>query len=178
MAKDWRSKGRKIDNVLDLIRCYYSTFHVVRIPTKGRYQLLDEQIWKLHNMIAKACDSSFDAKRRARMLLNADELDIYLQSAYTHFATSKGLVDPFNFMKVSLKHNPIPTDFKGHILQLALSIRSRFPDKKNEEVFHILGRLVASSIMLDCQRHRKGNFSRNRHMHDLMYSRTPARYVC
>ncbi|KAF1927873.1 FabD/lysophospholipase-like protein [Didymella exigua CBS 183.55] len=156
VAKDWRSKGREIDNVLDLICCYYSTFTVVRIPTKGRYQLLEEQIWKLHEVISNACDSSFQAKLKARMLLHADELDIYLQSAYTHFALPSGLVDPFNFMKVSLKHNPIPTDFKGHILQLALSIRSRFPAMKSERIFHLLGDLVASCIMLDCTRHRKG----------------------
>ncbi|KAJ8113331.1 hypothetical protein OPT61_g4511 [Boeremia exigua] len=156
MAKDWREEGRKVDSVLDLIHCYYSTFTVVRIPTKGRYQLLEGQIWTLHDVIAKACDSSFDAKRRARMLLNANELDVYLQSAYTHFSLPNGLADPFNFMKVSLKHNPIPTDFKGHILQLALSIRSQSPNMRSEKIFHLVGPLVASCIMLDCTRHRKG----------------------
>jgi hypothetical protein len=156
MAEEWRNKGRSIRTVLDLILCYYSTFRVVRIPIKGRYQLLDEQIRKLHDLIAKACDSSFKTKQRARMLLDSDELDIYIQSAYTHFATLKGLKEPFNFMKVSLKHNPIPTDFKGHILQLALSIQSREPDWKKSWIFDLLSDLVASSIMLDCIRHRKG----------------------
>lgn len=157
LANDWRNRGRKIDNILDLIRCYYSTFTVIRIPTKGRYQLLEEQIWKLHGIIANACDASFKSKLKARMLLHADELDVYLQSAYTHFALPKGLTDPFNFMKVSLKHNPIPTDFKGHILQLALSIRARFPAMKSERIFHLLGDIVAACIMLDFTRHRKGS---------------------
>lgn len=157
IANDWRNRGRNIDNVLDLIRCYYSTFTVIRIPTKGRYQLLEEQIWKLHEVIANACDASFKSRMKARMLLHAGELDIYLQSAYTHFSLPRGLTDPFNFMKVSLKYNPIPTGFKGHIVQLALSIRARLPSMRSEKIFHLLGDVVAACIMLDFTRHRKGD---------------------
>ena len=55
----------------DLLECYYSSVRVVRIPKKGRYMLIDEQVSKLHQEIGLSCNDSFYAKRRARMLSNS-----------------------------------------------------------------------------------------------------------
>ncbi|KAH7392786.1 acyl transferase/acyl hydrolase/lysophospholipase [Pyrenochaeta sp. MPI-SDFR-AT-0127] len=156
LAKQWRARNRRkpIKRIIDLIHCYYSTFKVIRIPYKGRYQLLNNQIQGLHKMITESCDTSFAAKREVNMLSNSAELNVYFQSAFEHF--TKTLDTPFNFREVSLLNNPIADDFGGHILQLALAIQSHGRRTDCEMIFDNLRYPVASSVMLDCIRHRKG----------------------
>jgi len=120
LAEHWRSLGKHIFTVEDLILRYYSSFKVIRIPSKPRYMLIHEQVGKLHSMIKNNCEESFRAKRAARMLTNADELNTYLQSGFDHFTTHLNV--PFNFMQISLLRNPIPNDFGGSV---QLELRNR-----------------------------------------------------
>ncbi|KAI4931072.1 hypothetical protein J4E86_011639 [Alternaria arbusti] len=73
---------------------------------------------------------------------------------------------PFDFVTMSLRNNPIPNDFGGHMLQLALAIEAHDKEialntpalektRKARLIFDRMARLVASSISLDCVRHRK-----------------------
>jgi hypothetical protein len=103
LAQSWASKGRRIDSIDDLIRCYYSSFSVVRIPAGGRYALLDKQIVALGHAITACCDDAFNAKRRANMLSNSDELSMFLHSAFDHF--TRDLQTPFNFIEISRRNN-------------------------------------------------------------------------
>ena len=121
MAEHWRSLGKHIYTVEDLILRYYSTFKVVRIPSKPRYMTINAQIGKLHGMIKRNCEESFRMKRRARMLTDADELNVYLQSGFDHFTAYLDV--PFDFMQISLLRNPIPNDFGGEQYN---PFRSRF----------------------------------------------------
>lgn len=157
LAEHWRSLGKHIFTVEDLILRYYSSFKVVRIPARPRYTTINEQISKLHEVIKKNCEDSFRSKRRARMLTNADELNTYLQSGFDHFTTHLDL--PFNFMEVSLLRNPIPNDFGGHILQLCTTLSSQQPNHQPGRVawmFEKLSVMLASCVLLDCARFRKG----------------------
>lgn len=157
LAEHWRSLGKHIYSVEDLILRYYSSFKVVRIPSKPRYMTINEQIGKLHAVIKSNCEDSFKTKRRARMLTNADELNVYLQSGFDHFTTH--LHVPFNFMQISLLRNPIPNDFGGHILQLCTTISHQQPNHQPGRVawmFERLSVMLASCVLLDCARYRKG----------------------
>lgn len=157
LAEHWRTQGKRINDMNDLLECYYSSITVVRIPVKGRYMKIDEQIKQLHRILQEKCFESFRAKRRSRMLSNSEELNIYLQCAFDHF--SQDLETPFNFMDVAFKINPIPSDFGGNILKLAVAIKNsnRFSDPRN--MFRELSSMVASSILLDCTRQGlKGTF--------------------
>lgn len=156
LADQWRARGKQIDTIEDLIYCYYSTFKVVRVPIKGRYQLLHDQVGRLHDTIASSCEASYSSKRQSRMLSTSDELNLYLQSAFTHF--SRTLDEPFNFVEVSLTSNPIPDTFGGHILQLAVAVREHC-SRNPAFVFEKLGDMVASCVMLDCVRYRKGTLA-------------------
>nr|POE62816.1 calcium-independent phospholipase a2-gamma [Quercus suber] len=157
LAEHWRSLGKHIYTVEDLILRYYSSFKVVRIPSKPRYMTINEQIGKLHDVIKSNCEDSFRTKRRARMLTNADELNVYLQSGFDHFTTHLDI--PFNFMQISLLRNPIPNDFGGHILQLCSTISSQQPNHQPGRVawmFEKLSVMLSSCVLLDCARFRKG----------------------
>ncbi|KAK5175711.1 uncharacterized protein LTR77_000850 [Saxophila tyrrhenica] len=157
LAEHWRLLGKHIYTVEDLILRYYSSFKVVRIPSRPLYTKIDEQIGKLHGVIKQNCDDSFRSKRRARMLTNADELNTYLQSGFDHFTTHLHI--PFNFMQVSLLRNPIPNDFGGHILQLCTTISSQQPNHQPGRVswmFEKMSVMLASCVLLDCARFRKG----------------------
>jgi hypothetical protein len=154
LARLWRSRGRSIDSVVDLIHCYYSSFSVVRLPVKGRYGRLGDQVSKLHHRIEACCEMSYHTKRSARMLLTSDALQIYLGSAFDHFCLE--LERPFNFIDASLKVNPIPLDFGGHILQLARAIDSVVGRQSGPYIFHHLSYMVASCVLLDVVRNLKG----------------------
>ncbi len=63
-------------------------------------------------------------------------------------------------MQISLLRNPIPYDFGGHILQLCTTISSqqathRHPDRV-AWMFEKLSVMLASCVLLDCARFRKG----------------------
>ena len=155
-ADIWRARGKVINDMLDLFRCYYADISVIRIPTKGRYMLADEQIQKLHHKIVQNCDASFKAKNDAHMLSNADELNTYLQAGFDHFTTKED--QPFNFVEVALKNNPIPRDFGDHILGIAAKVREITGIPNGTELFQKLSFMVASCIFIDCIRQgRPGN---------------------
>lgn len=149
----WRTIGRVVNTTKDLLECYYSSVTVVRIPAKGRYMLMDQQVEKLHTEILVKCNQSHYKKRKVRMLSNSEDLQLYLQLAFDHF--SQDLETPFNFVEVALKINPIPLDFSGNILKLAIFIRNRHASWKVVDIFERLSLMVASCIMLDIHRHRR-----------------------
>lgn len=157
LANHWRRLGREINNIEDLILCYYASFKVVRIPAGPQYTMISQQIDKLHAAIRGNCEASHETKRRARLLTNAEELNLYLQSGFDHFAAHIDI--PFNFMQVSLTRNPIPKDFGGHILQLCETLNSRIPSREParvKDMFQQLSVMLASCVLLDCARFRKG----------------------
>lgn len=146
----WRAKGLLIRTTKDLLKCYYSSITVVRIPAKGRYMLIDGQVGKLHEEIVTKCSQSHYTKRKVRMLSDSEDLQLYLQLAFDHF--SLNLDKPFNFVKVALKVNPIPSDFGGNILRLAVAIKEKNASWKVADIFDHLSLMVASCIMLDIYR--------------------------
>lgn len=153
-AQFWRSRGKTVESTKALLECYYSSITVVRIPTRGRYMLMDEQLRKLNSEILRCCESSYRTKRRVRMLATGEQLQVYLQSAFDHF--SQNLDTPFDFVKEAIKINPIPRDFRGNILKLAIAIRdngrlTQIGD--GPRIFHELSVMVASCVMLDFVRH-------------------------
>ena len=149
----WRTRGRLIKTTKDLLECYYSSVTVVRIPAKGRYMLIDEQVEKLHTEIVVKCCQSHYHKRKVRMLSMSEDLQIYLQLAFDHFA--QNLEIPFDFVKVALQINPIPSDFSGNVVKLAVAIKDCRGSWKVADIFEHLSLMVASCIMLDIHRHRR-----------------------
>ncbi|KAH8667562.1 hypothetical protein BGZ60DRAFT_564753 [Tricladium varicosporioides] len=149
----WREAGRLITTTKDLLECYYSSVTVVRIPTHGRYMLMNEQISKLHSQIQTCCEASYLTKKRVRMLSNDEKLQVYLQSAFDHF--SHNLEVPFDFVKEAVKNNPIPRDFGGNILKLAIAVRdhnSFVNHYDGANIFTKLSHMVASCLMLNSAR--------------------------
>jgi hypothetical protein len=149
----WRHRERPINTVSDLIHCYYGSFTVIRIPKQGRTSLLLAQMDKLRRHISSRCTESYHAKRKARMLLNSDDLGKFMQVAFDHFSTSLDV--PFNFIEASIKTNPIPTDIGGNILKLAISMQE-FSSMRGKRIFPKLSKVASSCVLLDCIRFRLG----------------------
>ena len=153
LAGHWISLGRPIRSIKDLLHCYYSSVTVVKIPVKGRYGKMMEQVGKLRNEIVSRCKDAHDTKKEARMLSNSDDLQIYLIAAFDHF--SRKLDAPFNFVEVAFKNHPIPRNFSGNMLQLAIALKNH-PDINltGKRMFEELGYMFASCIRLDIARQR------------------------
>lgn len=87
------------------------------------------------------------------MLLDADELQHYLQYAFDHFANN--LNTPFDFVQASFTKSPIPHDFGGNILKIALLVLELWQDvARASDIFEELSYLVASSILLEATKQK------------------------
>ena len=135
----------------DLLRCYYSTVHVIRIPKKSRFQLLHEQRNSLYQVIVDCCRESQEAKLDRRMLANVDEFGFYLSLAFDHF--SESLEVPFDYVEASLREQPPPETLSDNIFAFARIIADSFGIQgKIEELFTKLTPMIASCLMLDSTR--------------------------
>lgn len=131
---------------------------IIRIPEEGRPKLIHEQILKLYEGIQVACAAARYRKAQLRMLLDAEELQSYLHFAFDHFAVT--LDSPFDFVQASFSNSPIPLDFGGNILKLAINLMEVWRDQVSAQcIFEELSYMVASCIMFDSARHKnKGIF--------------------
>ncbi len=146
----WSNNGRSIETMEDLLKCYYSSLTVVRIPVKSHYMRVENQVRILYKKIVERCDDSYVMKRRSSMLSDANELNVYLQSAFDHF--SEDLRTPFNFIDVACRLNPVPANFGGNIVQLAVALRNQRKTAMDADIFQDLAPFVASCILLDSVR--------------------------
>lgn len=152
-AEIWSQKGKRLDTTEDLIKCYYSSISVVRIPAKGRYMLLNEQIESLHEEIELSCDAAFRKRERVRMLPHVDELNEYLEAGFKHF--SKRLDVPFNFVEIAVRNHPVPQNFGDHVSNLAADIQKKLNCNNASTIFRKLSPFVASCLLLDAVRGRR-----------------------
>ncbi|KAK6522294.1 hypothetical protein TWF281_002858 [Arthrobotrys megalospora] len=149
--KCWRDRGVRVRSVRGLLNLYYSGVRVVRIPQKGRSSLIQTQISGLYKEIKIGIQQSHEMKRERRMLMNTAMLQRHLQSAYDHF--SNNLEAPFDFVRSTFEHSPIPSDFGGNILKLILSIRKQSSVQGNGySSLRMVAPMIASCIMLDAVR--------------------------
>lgn len=152
-ARFWRERGKSIETTRDLLECYYASITAVRIPARGRWMLMDKQVEKLFSIINQDCEASYLAKKTVHMLPTAEKLQLYLQAAYDHF--SRDLHMPFDFVREALKHNPIPRDFGGNILNLALCVQDTIEGGSRGSASRIFEKIVpmlASCVQLDSYR--------------------------
>ncbi|KAL1847964.1 hypothetical protein Daus18300_013767 [Diaporthe australafricana] len=154
-VRAWARRGRRVSNTAELLACYYASVSVVRVPHKGgSYMLMDEQAGKLMELVRARCAASHAAKRQLRMLATAEKLQVYLQAAYDHF--TKSLDAPFDFVREALRKFPIPRNFQGNVLSLAIAIRDNSTKEALKEdarqIFLAMGPMIASCIMLDAVR--------------------------
>jgi len=140
-------KGKRIKIMEDLITCYYSSIDVVRIPAKGHYMLINDQIDKLHEQITLNCDAAFRRRERVRMLPHVDELNEYLEAGFKHF--SKRLDVPFNSVEITVRNHPVPQNFGDHVSNLAADMQQKLDYYDVTLTFEGLSPFVASCLLLD-----------------------------
>ena len=124
---------------------------MVRLPTSKQSNLVLDQGQKLYEEIELCCRNARERRSNLRMLLTADQLRSYLQDAFDHY--SRSLDIPFDFVQASFLHNPIPFNFGGSILKLAIAMVKAEKAPDAGAIFKKLGNLIASCIMLDAVRH-------------------------
>lgn len=154
LARLWRTRGKKISSLKELILCYYSGFKIICIPAV-KFQspsLIKQQYQKLHDEIKRASENSRKARKSSGLLMSSEELEYYLEHAFDHF--SKHPTAPFNFLSAALLYNPVTTTFKHHICTLTVYLMACFPNASGRELFRKIAPPVASSIFLSAHRSR------------------------
>ena len=116
---------------------------------------MEEQIVKLYGATLTACVAARSARNNLRMLLDVEDLQNNLVEAFNHYSST--LESPFDFVQASFRNSPIPPDFGGNILKLALNIMDIWKHDKTVSglrIFAELSYMVGSCIMLDSTRHK------------------------
>jgi hypothetical protein len=149
----WADKGRNIGTILDLILCYYSSFTVIRLPTKGRPNLLLQQVNKLYATITNGCNKSTIAKKQTRMLLDSVDLDLYTKIAFDHF--SQDLSAPLDFIEASLPGKSSDDSLSQNLLNFAKELNLRKPQPGGITVLERLSEMATYCFLLDCSRHHR-----------------------
>ncbi|KAF1991096.1 hypothetical protein K402DRAFT_436349 [Aulographum hederae CBS 113979] len=153
-ADTWRQRGKMVDTLEQLVLCYYSSIQILRIPEVGRPRLMQDQVAKLSHGVLTASIAARSNKAKLRMLLDVEDLQAYLEHAFSHFS---GTLDfPFDFVQASFINSPIPPDFGGNILKLAINIKDVWKGEADGAViFQALSYMVASCIMIETTRNNK-----------------------
>ncbi|KAL1602434.1 hypothetical protein SLS60_005850 [Paraconiothyrium brasiliense] len=136
-AQFWRERRKQIETVEQLMLSYYSSIRVQ--AASGAADAM--------------CEQARQRKADLRMLLDAEELQSYLQCAFDHFAIS--LDKPFDFVEASFSNSPIPLDFGGNILKLAIKLMNVWENQADIQfLLQELSYMVSSCIMLDSARQK------------------------
>lgn len=149
----WKSANVQIRDVSDLIKCYYSTVKVVRLPDGSRLQRMDDQRKVLYRVIRDCCEDTMDVKMERRMLPDVDEFGLYLSLAFDHF--SESLDVPFDYVKASLKHRPPPVTLAQNLQDFIVLIAEQMYKLDVTRLFQLLTPFVASCLMLDSSRKQR-----------------------
>ncbi|KAH8684241.1 hypothetical protein BGZ60DRAFT_397086 [Tricladium varicosporioides] len=149
-AKFWRNRDREIRTVEELLLCYYSAVKVVRLPTDANLNIVHQQTERLYEEIKAGCKAAQNRKSSLRMLLDAENMQEYLQFAFDHYSHSLDV--PFDFIQASFLHSPIPSNFGRSILKLAISSIKSQGRLDSKSIFNKISNLVGSCIMLDAVR--------------------------
>ncbi|KAE9983700.1 hypothetical protein BLS_003847 [Venturia inaequalis] len=156
-AEFWRSRGRTIDSLEQLVAAYYSS--IQRVPADGRPKLMHDQVGKLYSGLMTASVAARSNKASLRMLLDVEGLQSYLTYAFTHFSGT--LEFPFDFVQASFINSPIPANFGGNILKLALNIMDVWGRNTTPStIFESLSFMIASCIMFESARNAEQIFSK------------------
>ncbi|TKA79397.1 hypothetical protein B0A49_02614 [Cryomyces minteri] len=127
-ARFWKKRDRPIVTIEELILSYYSSLNWTPKP---------------HPATGWEVVRKNQRKAALRMLLDAEDLQPYLQYAFDHFADH--LDTPFDFVQASFSNSPIPLDFGGNILKLALNMMELWRNQADgSTIFQELSYMVAS----------------------------------
>lgn len=151
LAERWKHPYYRVDTMKKLMECYYSTVHVVRLPQKDRYQLVDQQRKLLQGLLRRCCEHARAEKEERGLLTDVDEFGMYLSMAFDHFSLS--LDKPFNFVEASLDRNPIGSKV-GDDLLFFIILFGFFVECQDDmsTLFNNLTPFLASCILLRAAR--------------------------
>jgi hypothetical protein len=148
-AELWRSMGTDVQTLEDLVRCYYSGIKIVCIPDMESHDAtyVIERYQKLRQEIHDAAKTTKEARKKAHLLMNSDELGVYFGYAFDHFSTHA--LGPFNFLAAAFHRQPVNATFKTHIIKAASCLLETRSFDTAAELFKTLSPLIASSILLE-----------------------------
>ena len=150
-ASFWRENFEQdIDTTKELLLRYYTDVRVVFVPEKGQPALVYQQYQALRNEIQSAVSRSQSRRLNARLLLNSEQLNPYLQFAFEHF--SRTLETPFDFVRTSSAFEEFNSN-SSPVLCLVKAYTATFQAGSGcLDIFVSISPLVGSAIMLDMAR--------------------------
>lgn len=147
-----------VGTVGDLIKRYYSELRVVRIPEQSAIMRVRKQMQLLDQEVMKAWQANFLLRSKLDDEMDVNDFFTYIESAGLHFVKSPE--KPLVRVPVSYLTNPVPSDFRYHVLSLARDVSGQVKQSgqciHDITVFTAIAPVVASCIYAYCV--RRGRF--------------------
>lgn len=153
-VEKWRGANIAIHDMEELLKRYYWSIQVVRLPEKSRYELMYKQRDALRDVISEACNSSFLKRKSVSILPDVDEFGMYLSLAFDHF--SETLDRPFDYVKASIRSRPPPETLEDNLLEFVIL----FGEAMNaageiQRIFDKITETIASYFIFDSARKQR-----------------------
>ncbi|PHH77916.1 hypothetical protein CDD80_7598 [Ophiocordyceps camponoti-rufipedis] len=142
----WEKNNNSIETAQALLSCYYSSVSVVNFPNGQLPSRMRKQAATLYNKISESCRESQKRRERARMMLSASTLPLYIRKAFTHFATH--CHTPFDFSDAWIDLHSVSFNLEGSIFNLATKF-GRLRRLRGMRVWEEIAPFVASCLLLN-----------------------------
>lgn len=147
--------GPCLDSIGSLLRYFYATVTVVRLPRATYLGRMEKQVGELYRAIEAATAQSYREKSQLGAVVSADRIQPLFSAASDHFASN--MDDPFDLLAEAWRGIPDPKGMAGGLLHFICTFRraSRQGDYATETVklLNDLGPLFSSCLLLDAERH-------------------------
>lgn len=147
--------GPCLDSIGSLLRYFYTTVTVVRLPRTTYLGRMEKQVGELYRAIEAATAQSYREKSQLGAVVSADRIQPLFSAASDQFASNMN--DPFDLLAEAWRGIPDPKGMAGGLLHFICTFRkaSRQGDYATETVklLNDLGPLFSSCLLLDAERH-------------------------
>lgn len=147
--------GPHLDSIGGLMRYFYASVTVVRLPQTPYLGRMETRVRKLYRAIESATGQSYGEKSKLGVAVTADGIQPMFSAAADQF--SKDMDAPFHLLAEAWRGIPGPKGMAGGLQHFICAFRraSRHGDYETDTVqlLNDLGPLFSSCLLLDAERH-------------------------
>jgi hypothetical protein len=147
--------GPRIDSVGGLVKHYYSSVTVLRLPATPFFGRMETQVRELYKAIHANATSSYDTKSKLAVALPGDRMERLFSAAFSHF--SRTMDEPFDLLAEAWRMIPTLDGIAGCLLQFILTFRRTSSNHRDDafdsvKLLNALVPVISSIVLLDAER--------------------------
>ncbi|KAK4445124.1 hypothetical protein QBC34DRAFT_441867 [Podospora aff. communis PSN243] len=147
--------GGHIDSVGGLMKHYYSSVTVLRLPQTPYYGRMEMQVCELYNTIHANAAHSYSTRSELGVAVPGDRMERLFSAAFSHF--SRTIDEPFDLLAEAWRMIPALEGIASCILQFILTFRRTSSSQQysafdSVKLLNALASVISSIVLLDAER--------------------------